>query len=300
MKKYAVSTALACILALGASCTQLILDSGPPPGADAGAPDAGAQDARPDDATVAVGGPEADAAADSVRKDATDEMPPELDATGGTDANLTADASDGGTDAPDANEGGIVIFGSGPEWASFTGGLLPGVDDAGTPLGPAAYVCASSQVPSTCPPDAYYEGSSTPTGWSAGESFSAPPWAAHWVWKPLVASDVSDLVEVGFTKTFTLGGPPLHATITVGADDYAAVFVDDAFVAEVGSVTVKALASDAQNSGATFDLTSRLHAGPNKITVLGQNGPASYASCGGACTYTDNTAGVIFAGSIAW
>ena len=41
-----------------------------------------------------------------------------------------------------------------------------------------------------------------------------------------------------------------------------------------------------------------LKPGDNTVTVVGQNGPASYAACSGPCDYARNPAGVVFAGEL--
>src|SRR5262249_60983540 len=124
---------------------------------------------------------------------------------------------------------------------------------------------------------------------------------AVWVWAPGVtgATTPADLVQVFFTKTFTLPAIPLSAFISVGADDFAEVLVNGATVGATGSITDPALAAVASARLVTFDITSQLVAGDNRIVIEGSNGPATVASCGaGACSYQQNPAGVGFRGSL--
>jgi hypothetical protein len=135
------------------------------------------------------------------------------------------------------------------------------------------------------------------SGW--GASSYLPD--AFWIWHAGVApSDFADLQVVVFDKTFTLGNDPT-GSIQVAADDLAAVFVNGILVGSVGSVSNVAVAAAAQNMPSMFALGSSLHPGANTISVVGQNGPASFAGgCGGRCSYAQNVAGVLFEGSLTW
>jgi hypothetical protein len=112
-------------------------------------------------------------------------------------------------------------------------------------------------------------------------------------------SQPADLQWVVFQRTFVVGQAP-SGSIQVGADDFVEVFVNGVFAGAVGSVTDINAAVIAQDTGRTLDLTPVLQVGANTIAVAGQNGPASYAGCSGACTYASNPAGVVFAGTLWW
>jgi hypothetical protein len=109
---------------------------------------------------------------------------------------------------------------------------------------------------------------------------------------------VSDLLFAVFQRTFVLGSSPT-GTIQLAADDFAEVLVNGSVVGSTGSVTSFGAAYASQSSLETLDLSGYLVEGSNTITVVGQNGPASFT--GGECspcTYAMNTAGVVFGGSL--
>jgi hypothetical protein len=205
-----------------------------------------------------------------------------------------------GVPAVDACAHGCTLsFASGPDWPSFAGGAdVGGV--RGPSVGPARPVCVSLQVPDNCPAATngtliygYGQG-----GWAAGAAFPR----ALWVWRGDVEREArADLQVAIFERTFTVGARPT-GSIQIGADDYASVFVNDVPVGAIGSVADVHLAGRAQNASTTFDLTRALRPGRNTITVVAQNGPSSYAGgCGGQpCTYAQNPAGVVFAGTLSW
>ncbi len=214
----------------------------------------------------------------------------------GVDPGPPEDASeDVAADAPEAGDGDIVTsdtitFVSGPDWESLGG---PGGNED---LGPAQEVCVNAGIPSNCPAGAVDYGSVATGGWSV---FDGQP-DVRWIWLAGVeASQVSDGVLAGFRKTFTVGA---NATgqIQVGVDDYATVFVNQTAVGSLGSTSDESMAWTAQTVGRIIDLSPALREGENTITVVAQNGPASYAGCASACTYASNTAGVAFAGTITW
>ncbi|HJZ55938.1 MAG TPA: hypothetical protein VKE74_13295, partial [Gemmataceae bacterium] len=164
-------------------------------------------------------------------------------------------------------------------------------------LGEAQPVCLNATSPAGCPVGAVLYGNTT-TSWTA--DLSTLP-GAVWVWAPGVtgATTPADLVQVFFTKTFTLPTTPLTATISVAADDFAEVLVNGVAVGVTGSTTDPALAAAASAGLTTFDITSRLVPGDNRVVVPASNGPASFASCGGGpCSYQQNPAGVVFGGAI--
>jgi hypothetical protein len=230
--------------------------------------------------------------------DATNDAPsaPDVNAT---DASATdaSDAAPEDTGAPDATCDGtcLLVINSGTDWPSSAGRVPDGgtveagVADGGA-LGPAKDVCLNANSPANCPSDAvlYNFGS----GWTAASSIPD----AHWIWRgDVTPNGASDLVVAVFERTFDVGASP-SGSIQMTADDYVEVRVNDTFVGSVGSVTTPTSAPLT-----TFDLSARLHAGPNTITVIAQNGPASFAGgCGGACTYAQNPAGVVFRIVLQW
>jgi len=179
---------------------------------------------------------------------------------------------------------------SGADWPWFPGGL-DGAD--GGALGPAALVCVDDGVPANCPAGAIYEkpGDSSTSGWSA----SYP--GAYWIWRGDVTSGGDgDLAFAVFQKTFLLGSNPT-GQLQIAADDFDEVLVNGQVAGSSGSITDESVAWQNQNNLTTVDLTPYLAAGSNTITIVGQNGPGSYAGCS-PCAYSSNTAGVIFGGSI--
>jgi hypothetical protein len=189
-----------------------------------------------------------------------------------------------------------VTFASGTDWPSFAATEQPSAGDTpGQSMGPAAEVCAGPSVPANCPSGAVILGNAA-SGWNAGLTIPQ----ANWIWRgDVTPSQPADLQLAVFQRTFSLGQSPT-GSIQIGADDFAEVFVDDVSIGSVGSVTDISLAGASQNSLTSFDLTAALHPGANTITIVGQNGPASYAGgCEPAgCTYASNPAGVVFMGTL--
>lgn len=165
-----------------------------------------------------------------------------------------------------------ITFGSDPTWSG------------------AQKVCLNPSNPANCPDGAtlyMYEGG----GW--GADLSAIP-GAFWIWAAGVTSTTSPAypAEFSFSKSFSLSGLPLTGSISVAADDYAQVIVNDEVVGAIGSLTDGALAGAAQSPLTTFDIGSFLVPGTNQITVRGANGNFG---CG-AGQYSCNPAGVVFGG----
>ena len=109
----------------------------------------------------------------------------------------------------------------------------------------------------------------------------------------------ADLASFLFSRKLHLPDWPSAATMFIAADDFAAVYVNEVLAGTVGSVV------DPSASGHTalaqLDIAAFLHPGRNKIRVLAQNGPASFAGvCSGPCTYAQNPAGVVFGGTISF
>jgi hypothetical protein len=121
---------------------------------------------------------------------------------------------------------------------------------------------------------------------------------AGWIWRGDVQATAPAAFQTAiFEKTFTLGARPT-GVIRVAVDDFARVFVNGVAVGATGSVDYVGEASRAQSSLAEMDLTPALHAGENTITVAARNGPFNCDSA--ACTYVQNPAGVVFAGTLRW
>jgi len=229
------------------------------------------------------------------------------DVTESPDATVGPDVTEGpdvvtGPDVAEACVGGCALtFASGSDWESYAGGAGPDAGDSlGASLGPAKDVCASLQVPANCPTtaSAVVIYGFAQSGWTAGASYPQ----ALWIWRgDVTPGAAADLQTVVFERSFVVGAQPA-GSIQIGADDFAAVFVNDVPVGTVGSISDVSVAWQSQTVGATFDLTLALRPGSNKIAVVGQNGPASFAGgCGGVgCTYAQNPAGVVFAGALTW
>ncbi len=196
-----------------------------------------------------------------------------------------------------------TTFRSNSDWDSYAGiATSTGVSPlAGDSFGPSTVVCARPNVPTNCPVGMnglviYADGGGS--GW--GASSYLPD--AFWIWRAgVVPSDFADLQVIVFNKTFMLGNDPT-GSIQVAADDFAAVFANGLLVGSVGSVSNVAVAAAAQNMPSMFAFSSSLHPGANTISVVGQNGPASFAvGCSaGRCPYAQNPAAVLFEGSLTW
>jgi hypothetical protein len=159
-------------------------------------------------------------------------------------------------------------------------------------VGFAERVCAGPTAPVDCPKDAIVYAPFWVDVW--GTDLSAIP-GATWIWAPGITgeSSPSRLVSYFFSKAFILPGRPVSGRILVDADDFAAVFVNDRFVGQWGSVDTPG--TDPPRL-VTFDLKPFLKPGKNVVTVEGENGP--FGGCDDPCSYADNPAGVVFGGSL--
>jgi len=205
---------------------------------------------------------------------------------GGTTADTGSDSAIVG----DAGTPTTLTFVSGADWPSFDGDLT-GSD--GGAFGNAKTVCVSPGVPPNCPPGSvvYRDAGS---GWTA--TVTVP--GAVWVWRGDVAANgLSDSQFAVFEKTFTLGTHP-SGSIQIAADDFVQVRVNGAVVGSAGSTSDAGAAFLAQTTATTLDLGPYLEIGTNTVTVIAQNGPQSYAGCPTPCTFRDNTAGVLFGGTL--
>jgi hypothetical protein len=232
----------------------------------------------------------ADAAANdsSSVADATADVTVEDDADAGANGDAAADVGTAdGTPVPTT-----ITFVSGSDWPWFAGDL-GGVD--GGSLGMAAVVCVTPTTPPNCPAGAVCYQSGAGVGWTADTS--AFP-TAYWIWRGDVSPNaVGDLQFAVFQKQFVLGANPRGA-IHIAADDFAEVQVNGSFAGSTGSVTDTTLSGPSQSVLSTIDLDPYLVEGDNTITIIGQNGPASFGGCLVACTYAQNPAGVVFGGTL--
>jgi hypothetical protein len=206
------------------------------------------------------------------------------------------DSYDGVSDArPPSTDSGrvgatVIQFASGTDWPSFNGDLDGPV---GASVGHARAVCVSPGVPANCAADAVVFRTSG-VGWTA--TVDAPN--AAWIWRgDVTPTGQADLQFAVFQKTFTLGANPT-GSIQVAADDLVSVRVNGVLVGSAGSLTDPNVAYQAQLTATTLDLGSFLAEGANTLTIVAQNGPASFAGCGTPCTFQQNLAGVLFGGSL--
>jgi hypothetical protein len=165
-------------------------------------------------------------------------------------------------------------------------------------VGFAQAVCLNPWAPVNCPLTAV-QYDYPALGWFADLS---PIQGAEWIWAPNItgATPTADLNQFFFVKAFFLRGTPVSGTLYISADDFAEVFVNQHSVGTWGSVTDISAAAAGQSTLMTFDLTRYLRPGLNVIAVRGQNGPSSFAGCDGPCSYSQNPAGVVFGGSLAY
>jgi hypothetical protein len=192
-----------------------------------------------------------------------------------------------------------AVFVSDADWRVYTELPKRAIKRGPTFLGTAQLVCPNATSPPSCPPGAVLYGWTGTGAWSA--DLTAIPGAA-WIWAPGVTGSTSpaELARYVFAAHVFLPrrAVPTAAEIFVSADDFAAVYVNGAFVGSVGSLTDPALSTTAQNALTRFDITSFVRRGPNVVAVIGQNGPPFFASCSAPCTYAQHPAGVVFGGSI--
>ena len=155
-------------------------------------------------------------------------------------------------------------------------------------------VCLNASSPSPCPAGATQYGYAG-SGWTA--PLSTIP-GATWIWAAGItgATVPAFPAEFTFSKTFSNVGLPISGSISVAADDFAAILVNGVPVGTIGSRTDEALAGAASSSLKTFDIGPFLVPGTNVITVEGANGNFG---CGSGA-YSCNPAGVVFGGSLSF
>jgi hypothetical protein len=226
-----------------------------------------------------------------------------VDAGAGGSDGAGVDAGAGGSDGAGVDAGAeveptcsgrcVIPFASSSDWAVYDDD--PARNTAAQKLGVAQPVCLNATSPPNCPAGAVLYGFGA--GW--GPSLSTIP-GALWVWGPGVsAAGAADLKRFAFVHTFVLGATPAGA-LSIACDDAAEVRVNGVVVGVAGSVTDISAASQANSSLTSFDLSPMLAAGTNTITIIGQNGPPSFAGCPGPCTYGMNPAGLVFGGTLSY
>jgi hypothetical protein len=153
-------------------------------------------------------------------------------------------------------------------------------------------VCLNASSPNPCPAGATLYGYPF-GGW--GANLSSIP-GATWIWSAGITGSTAPAFPASFTfsKTITIQGLPTGGSISIAADDFAAVFVNGLLVGTIGSTTDGTLAGAASSSLHTFDIGAFLVPGANLITVQGANGNFG---CGSG-PYNCNPAGVVFGGTI--
>jgi hypothetical protein len=205
---------------------------------------------------------------------------------------------DGRVDALPAPQGCsgtcVITFASSPEWTVYDDD--PASNPTARALGTAQPVCLSATSPPNCPAGAVVYGAGD--GWPA--SLSLIP-GALWVWGPgASATSPADLTRFAFVHRFEIG-TPIAGTLSIAADDAAEVIVNGTLAGTTGSITDATTAGMASQALKGFNLLPLLVVGENTITVLGQNGPASFAmGCATGCTYAMNPGGVVFGGTLAY
>jgi hypothetical protein len=183
---------------------------------------------------------------------------------------------------------GAVAFVSDTSWQVYNSDPALG---STTPLGFAQFVCLSASIPSSCPAGATIYGHST-GGWTSDIS---PIPGAHWIWAPNIngTTTPAEYNQFYFSKTFQLNGTKPIGLISISADDFAEVRVNGHVVGSIGSISDYAIATQAQASLTSFNLTPLLRTGTNILTIRAENGPF------GICcpsNYAGNSAGVVFGG----
>jgi hypothetical protein len=174
-----------------------------------------------------------------------------------------------------------------------------GVTDAeAVSQGNAQYVCLNSSSPLNCPFGATsysYVGDA----WSADLSSIA---GANWIWSPGIngTTPTASLAQYTFSKELNLPGSPILGSISIAADDFAEVFVNNNLVGSWGSISDASQSTQAQSFLKTFSITPFLVTGKNIIQVVAQNGPGVFAGIPGDTNYEQNPAGVVFGGSVTY
>jgi hypothetical protein len=157
-----------------------------------------------------------------------------------------------------------------------------------TNLGKAQDVCLDANNPPGCPTSSTKYGYSD-AGWAAGTA---------WIWAPTLDGTTAIKgttkpaypAEFFFTHQFSLPLTPRTAKMSVAADDFAEVWVNEEKLGTIGSVTDGAAAGPASTSITTFpNFLSKLKLGLNNITIRAANGNFG---CGNG-EYSCNPAGLL-------
>lgn len=155
-------------------------------------------------------------------------------------------------------------------------------DAAGNDLGKAQAVCLDTA--GNCPAGT--------TAWGYGGNWSADfiP-GTKWIWAPGITSETQPAfpAEYTFRNNFSLrGGTPISGVITIAADDYAEIYINECPIGIIGSRYDEPLAANASSELHTFAF-SCLDRGNNTIRIKAANGNFG---CGSG-SYTCNPAGVV-------
>jgi hypothetical protein len=179
--------------------------------------------------------------------------------------------------------GHTLTFASDTTWNVF--------DASNNPIGFAQQVCLHAGDPVNCPPGATMYNYAGPGSYSADLS-SIP--GATWIWAPGITGDTpsASLAQYSFVKTFNVAGP-LLGYLSIAADDYATIYVNNIQVGTVGSITNINHAANVNLH--SFDISTYLQSGLNVIEISVQNGPDFFSGYQNA-NYSQNPAGVVFGG----
>lgn len=179
---------------------------------------------------------------------------------------------------------------------SFSSDSTWSVSQSNQELGAAITVCLNDVAPTNCPASATLY-NYTGNGWDTDLS-SIP--GANWIWAPNITDQTpnASLDSYSFSKIVNLPVAPVTAQIFIACDDFASIYVNDVFVASIGSITDQNQAVLGQQL-TSFNITDYLTAGDNVIRIDGQNGPDAFTGVTDPL-YSENPAGVVFGGSISF
>ena len=179
-----------------------------------------------------------------------------------------------------------ILLTSGPAWQSWQGGSF---------TGQAQNVCLNATSPPNCPAGATIYGY-VGVAWQA--NLSAIP-GATWVWAPGITGKTKHAsgASYRFRQRVTIHGAIVLGTAFVAADDLARFKINGTWVGRWGSVSKLTKAGRASARLKSFDITTLLTQGVNRLSVWVKNGPNWFAGCS-PCSYAQNPAGVVFGFSI--
>jgi len=167
------------------------------------------------------------------------------------------------------------------------------------PLGLAEEVCLNSSNPINCSSLAVLYGFNG-DGWLADLSNCVPE--AVWIYTPGTLGSTSPAQNTAyyFRSQFFIPGTPTGGNLCIAADDKATIWVNGILVGTIGSTTDPTLASYAQNNIQHFPIATALVTGKNIVTVLLENGPATFGGCPVPDDYSCNPSGVVYGGTATW